>query len=189
MLYTIIEKGDIVGVYRKKLTDLENYYLIGLLHSCNYMTDLEKVQKELSKRLDTKSCLQLLLMWKEAKNQNLKNILEEKLAVKYRDFDGCYEMLPNIAKKYFQDVESLDAIATLTYAKCEEINQQALFKYAEVMEVYLDMMPSVAKNKDGDSNCYNKIVSFQAHKNDTSQKELPEQTKIYRIKDWKARRK
>ena len=173
MLYTIIEKGDIVGVYRKKLTDLENYYLIGLLHSCNYMTDLEKVQKELSKRLDTKSCLQLLLMWKEAKNQNLKNILEEKLAVKYRDFD----------------VESLDAITTLTYAKCEEINQQALFKYAEVMEVYLDMMPSVAKNKDGDSNCYNKIVSFQAHKNDTSQKELQEPTKIYRIKDWKARRK
>ncbi len=181
-------------IYKTKLVDMEDYYLVALLTNGNYKTDLEKVKEEISKRLELKSNLQLLSMWKDCKVNAMRELLEEKIAMKYQDYEGPYENLPGIAKRYFASVESLDAIITLTYAKCEQINQQAMYKYLNTMEEYLEyydafMLPLYeTEGRDIDDTASN-IVSFSKKSSESTKKEQKEQAKIYKITDFKSRRK
>ncbi len=157
-------------------TGLNDDYLMELLMKGNYRTNLEKVKQELLKSLDDKNTYQLLQIWKVTKPGILRGFVEEK-----------------IAEKYFNRVESIDAIVTLTYAKCEGINQRAMQKYINLMEEYLEYFDEFTNdNKVKDSKpegFKNKIISFPNHSSKPATEEGKENGKVYKIKDFKSRRK
>ena len=176
---------------RIKVTEMEDYYLIGLLTNGNYRTNIERVKKEFTKRLNCKSTLQLLLMWNKAKDGALKELLEETLADRYKAYEGIYEFLPNIAKRYLEEVSSFDAVAVLSSAKCEKISQIAIQKYRDKMEEYLEYYDLYLGNlyeTEGSD-----LATFHTNRlpKQTTDTKIKEQkkAKIYKISDFKSRRK
>ncbi len=190
----IVKKGEKMKIYKTKLVDMDDYYLVALLTNGNYKTDLEKVKEELVKRLEEKSVNQLLLMWKSCQVGAMKELLEESIAIKYQSYEGSYETLPSLAKKYFEGMQSIEAITTLTYAKCHEINQKAMYKYLATMEEYLEyydvfMYPLYEKEGSDLEMPNKKIIDFKKKSITLDRKESKEETKIYKITDYKSRRK
>lgn len=174
---------------RIKVTEMEDYYLIGLLTNGNYKTNIERVKLEFSKRLNYKSTLQLLLMWKKMKDGAPKELLEETLAERYKTYEGIYEFLPNIAKRYVEEVSSFHAVVVLSSSKCEQISQIATQKYREKMEEYLEYydlyLGDLYETEGSDLSILEKLPKQTT---DTKIKRL-EKAKIYKISDFKSRRK
>ena len=182
-----------MGSSKTGKTGLNDDYLMELLMKGNYRTNLEKVKQELLKSLDDKNTYQLLQIWKVTKPGILRGFVEEKIAEKYQNYKGPYELLPTIAKKYFNRVGSIDAIVTLTYAKCEGINQRAMQKYINLMEEYLEYFDEFTndnKVKDFKPEGFkNKIISFPNQSSKPATEEVKENGEVYKIKDFKSRRK
>lgn len=181
-------------VYKTELKDMSDYYLIGLLTAGDYKTNLHRVKEELSRRFKIKGCDELLMMWKNSKNDTICNLLEDHLAEHYQEYEGDYKELPKLAKKYFEKVKSINAIVTLTYAKCERINQQAMYKYVDIMGEYLDyydeIMDSFYKTEGSDlESSISNITSFPKQKNTFQTENQKTTAKIYKISDLKSRRR
>lgn len=176
---------------RIKVTEMEDYYLIGLLTNGNYRTNIERVKKEIAKRLENKSTRQLLLMWNKTKDSAPKELLEEALAERYKTYEGIYEFLPNIAKRYVEEVSSFDAIATLSSARCEKISQVAIQKYRDKMEEYLEYydlyLGKLYETEGSDLDIFHQ-ENFLKQTADTKIKHRG-LAKIYKISDFKSRRK
>lgn len=177
-----------------KLKDMSDYYLMGLLTHGDYKTDLHMVQTELIKRLQLKSCKELLSLWKNSNKGVVHELLEYHLAERYQNYEDSYDSLSNDAKEYLEKVESIDAIVGLTYAKCEVIQQNAMHKYKSIMAEYLEyydgLMASLYETEGSDLEMFPKnVVHFKEQRNNSNGLETKGTAKIYKISDFKSRRK
>lgn len=177
-------------ISKTKLCNMPDYYLMGLLTNGNYRTDLESVKREFSNRLVCMPDFTLLGMWWRSKKGIIREILEDHLAIRYQNYQGPYDDLPVLATKYFERVTSVDAIGILTYSKCDLIHEMAMNRYHAVMEEYLTYYDELYKTEGSDLGlCSNKVIPFSKNKVSSCHTvdEIP--AKIYKISDFKSRRR
>lgn len=181
--------------YKTKLTDVPDYFLLALLQSPNARTNLKEVRQELDKRLKNKSKQQLLLEWKHLRNPLIREMLEQELAVRYQDYDSSSQWLSKVDYQYFEQVQSLDAIVTLTKAKDPAINQPAIMKYMEAMDIYLEETEQgdflYYENEGSDLILENNgnIIKFKQQEKNTTNQTTGQLAKVYKMNDIRQGRK
>jgi len=175
-----------MGVCKISLKKLSDYYLFGLLTRGNYQTDPVAVKEEIASRMKKKSSSSLLSLWRlYSERSAVRPILEEQLALRYQNYQGSYETLPLLAKEFFQEVGSVDAIVTLTYAKNDQIQKQAMGKYHDIMEEYLSCYNELYQTEGEDLS----IVSLGDNKKEIDTDRIKTPAKIYKMSDYQLRRK